>query len=527
MTDGDLVLGVDAGTGGVRAGLFDLAGWPLGFHDQAYPTRYPRPGWAEQRPAEWWDALVMAVKGCIAASGVDGRRVIGVAIDAPCDILLADRDGAPLTDALMWMDLRGAEQARRLTETRDPVLRYCGGDVPAEWPLPKALWLKERAAEQWQRAAYLVEQMGWLTWRLTDTWAVPLNSAAAKWQYRASADGETPAGWPVTLLRRVGLEDLPAKVPGAVVPMGGKAGELTATAAEELGLRPGIAMSMTGIDAHVGMVGMDVLAPGTLALITGTSTCQMAQSPDARFDPGLWGPFEDAVIVGEWTLEAGQASTGGTVRWLLDTLGGSLPAGAGRYAAADAAAAAVPPGAEGLTVLDYWQGSRTPVKDPAARGTIWGLTTGHGPGHLLRAVYEGTAYGNRRILDMLRGMGVPTERIVACGGGTRSELWLQILADVAGTPITVPQVSDAVALGSAICAAVGAGAYPDLRAAGRAMVRLGATVEPNRGTRAAYDEGYALYKETYEALAPLFHRASPAGATAPTTPAEDASDIAG
>jgi ribulose kinase len=505
MTD-EVVLGIDAGTAGLRAGLFDLNGAPLGFHDQAYQTLYPRPGWAEQRPQEWWDALVAAVRGCLATGGVDGGRVIGLAVDAPCDILLADRDGTPLTESLMWMDLRGAAQARRLTETHDPVLRYCGGDVPAEWPLPKALWLKEHAAAQWQQAAFLVEQMGWLTRRLTDAWAVPLNSAAAKWHYRATAGEHTPAGWPVSLLRAVGLDDLPAKIPGAVLPMGAKAGELARPAAEALGLRPGLAVAMSGIDAHAGMVGLNALAPGTVALITGTSTCQLAQSPHAVYDPGLWGPFEDAVIAGAWTLEAGQASTGGTVRWLLETLGGALPAGPERYAAADAAAAAVPPGADGLTALDYWQGSRTPIKDPAARGAIWGLTPAHGPGHLLRAVYEATAYGNRRILDMLAAMSVPTTRIVACGGGTRSALWLQILSDVAGVPLELTAVGDAVALGSAICAAVGAGAFPDLPAAARAMVHPATVIEPDPATRAAYDDGYARYKDTYAALAPLFRR---------------------
>jgi ribulose kinase len=256
------------------------------------------------------------------------------------------------------------------------------------------------------------------------------------------------------------------------------------------------------------MVGMDVLAPGTLALITGTSTCQLAQSSQPVIDPGLWGPFEDAVVPGEWTLEAGQASTGGTVRWLLDTLGGAFPGGPERYAAADAAAAAVQPGAEGLTVLDFWQGSRTPIKDPKARGTIWGLTTAHGPGHLLRAVYEGTAYGNRRILDKLGALGVPTTSITACGGGTRSTLWLQILADVAGVPITLTMVADAVSLGSAMCAAVGAGAFADLRTAGQAMVHAGTTVEPDASTRSRYDEGYVLYQQTYEALAPLFQQVS-------------------
>ncbi|HEY4384312.1 MAG TPA: FGGY-family carbohydrate kinase [Ktedonobacteraceae bacterium] len=507
MAKHDLVMGIDAGTGSLRAGIFDLHGHPLGFAERSYETHYPNPGWAEQHPADWWDALVGAVRECLSISGASSEQVIGLAIDAPCNILLIDQDGTPLTESLIWMDLRGAEQARRLTATQDPVLRYCGGDVPAEWPLPKMLWLKEQKPALWEQAAAIVEQMSWLTYRLTGTWATPLNSAAAKWHYRTSASADAPEGWPVRLLGAVGLNDALAMLPETVVPMGAKAGELSAQAASELGLRPGIAVSMSGIDAHAGMVGINVTSPGTLALITGTSTCQLAQSREGAFDPGLWGPFEDAVIQREWTLEAGQASTGGTVRWLLDLLGGNLPKGPERYVVADAAAAAIAPGAEGLTILDYWQGSRTPVKDPSARGTIWGLTSAHGTGHLLRAVYEATAYGNRHILDMLRGLNVPVDQITACGGGTRSQLWLQILADVAQLPITLTEVSDAVALGSAMCAAVGAGAFPDLVTAGREMVRTGAVVEPNPATRAVYDEGYARYRETYQVLAPLFQRA--------------------
>lgn len=500
------MLGIDAGTSSLRAGLFDLQGQPLGFYDQGYRTFYPQPGYAEQNPEDWWSALVQAVHGCLAASGVPAQDVIGMAIDAPCDILLVDQRGTPLTRSLMWMDLRAMTQAQLLTESHDAVLRYCGQDVPAEWPVPKALWLKQHDPVLWSGAVRLVEQISWLTWKLTGEWVVPLNSASAKWHYRATASREIPAGWPVNLLRSVGLEDLVTKLPNTVLPMGGKAGELTPEAARMLGLRTGIAVSMSGIDAHAGMVGMNVLAPGTLALITGTSTCQLVQSAGPVHDPGLWGPFEDAVVAGEWTIEAGQASTGGTVRWLLETLGGAVPAGEQRYSSADAAAAAVNPGADGLTVLDFWQGSRTPIKDPRARGTIWGLTPAHTPGHLLRAVYEGTAYGNRHILEKLSQLGVLTGQIVACGGGTRSNLWLRILADVAGVPISLTSVSDAVSLGSAMCAAVGAGAYPNLRVAGVSMVYLGATVEPDTSTRAVYEEGYTRYKETYTALAPLFQK---------------------
>ncbi len=495
--DGDIVLGIDAGTGSLRACLFDLTGRQLGSAERAYETVFPRPGLAVQRPADWWTALAGAVREAVVAAHVAPERVIGLAIDAPCDLLLVDAAGEPLTDGLMWMDLRAVDQARRLTATDDPVLRYCGGDVPAEWPLPKALWLKENEPATWAAAAGLVEQMTWLTWRLTGEWVAPLNSAAAKWHYRPDA------GWPRSLMTSVGLEDALQKLPERVVAMGGPGGTLTAEAAAALGLRAGIAVGMSGIDAHAGMLGVGVTGPGALALITGTSTCQLAQATAPVFDRGIWGPFESACIPGEWTIEAGQASTGGTVRWLMELAGARWPA-ENRYAAADAEAATIPAGAEGLVLLDFWQGSRTPIKDPAARGTIWGLTNGHTAAHLLRAVYEGTAYGNRRILEALRRGGVPTDRIVACGGGTRSALWMQILADVAGIPIEYSSEGDVVALGTAMCAAVAAGAFPDLVAAGRAMTRRERAIEPDPTRSDAYDAGFGRYEATYAALAPLF-----------------------
>lgn len=551
-----VVLGIDAGTSGLRAGLFTLQGEPVGFSDQNYQTYYypHQPGWAEQNPLDWWQALVKAVKGAISTSSIDPARIIGLAIDAPCNIFLVDEEGRALTPSLLWMDLRATMQAKQLTATQSYILRYCGGEVPAEWPLPKALWLKQNEPKLWDKATYLVEQLSWLTWKLTGEWVVSQNSAAAKWHYYApqhqtrpangvelvqreintdkgggsiSSEGDNSSNkgtgwwWPTQLLASVDLSELITKVPGKVLPMGAKAGELSSEAAAELGLRPNIAVSVSGIDAYAGMVGVNALKPGRLALITGTSTCQITQSPHEIINPSFWGPFPDAVNVGEWSIEAGQASTGGTVRWLLDLVGRNLtndidttttmtaPASAGeedRYATLEKEASKVLPGADGLTLLDYWQGSRTPIKDPMARGTIWGLNTSHTAGHLLRAVYEGTAYGNRSILEKLGKSGVPIEQIIACGGGTRSRLWLQILADVAGVPLTLTTVPDAVSLGSAICGAVGAGLFEDLQAAGQAMVKTGTTIEPNIANKAVYDEGYDLYQETYQALAPLFHK---------------------
>jgi FGGY-family pentulose kinase len=501
-----LVLGLDAGTGSLRAAVFDLAGQQIATSTAAYETLYPQPGWAEQRPDDWWTALVVAVQACVQQIEEARERIIGLAIDAPCNLVLVAEDGQPLINSVMWMDLRAVTEAHQITDTQDPVLRYCGGDVPAEWPLPKALWLRRHIPVLWKQASYVVEEMTWLTWRLTGNWIMPLNSATVKWHYRTTtAETGNPAGWPLRLMEDVGLGDLTEKLPSVVLPLGTRAGALADEAAHTLGLRPGISVAMSGIDAYAGMIGINALTPGTVALITGTSTCQLTQSALPVFHPGLWGPFEAAVFMDQWTLEAGQASTGGTVRWLLDKLGGELPRdNEQRYMAADHLAGNISPGADGLIVLDFWQGSRTPIKDPLARGVIYGLTPAHDTGHLLRAVYEATAYGNRRILETLGNLSVPVESIRACGGGTHSKLWLQILADVAGIPLTLTEVDDAVALGSAICAAVGVGCYATLSEAAAAMVRTASSIPPDPRTQPAYAEGYQRYLALHALLAPAF-----------------------
>ncbi len=309
------------------------------------------------------------------------------------------------------------------------MLRYCGGVVPAEWPLPKTLWLKEHASGASGRAPdRLVEQMTWLTWRLTGEWVAPLNSAAAKWHYRASVAGRTHAR------RRPRRRDRKTTAHGR---SDGRTRRRSFRRRPRTrwACAPGIAVAMTGIDAHVGMAGIDVLAPGSLALITGTSTCQMAQSRDAVFDQGLWGPFESAVIGGEWTIEAGQASTGGTVRWLLDLVGGRWTADE-RYARADEAAAAAGPGADGLTLLDYL--ARQP--HAGARSRRRAERFGDSPAVTAPAICcapstKAPPTATDASSTRSRTSGVPTAAHRRLRRRRAQPLWLQILADVAGIPI--------------------------------------------------------------------------------------------
>jgi ribulose kinase len=248
-------------------------------------------------------------------------------------------------------------------------------------------------------------------------------------------------------------------------------------------------------------------------MILGSSTCHLAMSAEGLFGSGMLGCYPDAVVEGLYTLEGGQTATGSILNWYRQHFAGNEAAEAERsgrnvYELLDARAAAVPPGCEGLVCLDYWQGNRCPLKDPRARGAFWGLSLGHGPGHLFRSIYEATAFGTRHILEDLEAHGFRVGRLFAGGGGARSPLWLQIHADVLGRPVLLPRDGEACALGSALVAAVHAGHYPDLGEAARRMVQLAGVIEPNPAHRRAYDEHYARYRATYPALKALMHEAA-------------------
>jgi ribulose kinase len=341
--------------------------------------------------------------------------------------------------------------------------------------------------------------------RLTGEWTLSLNNVAVKWDY-VRPDG----GWSKALLKKAGLEDLPSRWPASIVPLGKGEGCLSSVAANELGLQAGTPVAQGGIDAYLGMLGMGAVGDGDLAMIMGSSTCHLAMSAHELLGSGLLGCYPDAVVEGLYTLEGGQTATGSIINWYRQHFAGNETveaerAGKSVYEILDAKAASVPPGSDGLVCLDYWQGNRCPFKDPRARGTIWGLTLSHGPGHIFRVIYEATAFGTRAILDDAARHGLSVRRIFAGGGGSKSSLWLQIHADVLQQPIHIPREGEACALGAALVAAVHAGHYGKLSEAAEGMVQIASVVEPQPENRKAYDYHYAKYMGTYPALRELMH----------------------
>jgi FGGY-family pentulose kinase len=501
-----LFLGIDVGTQSLRAALFDDSGACRAFATGTIDTAYPQPGWAEQEPAQWWRAARSAVPEALERAGARPEDIAAIGLDCTaCTAVACQTDGTALGPALLWMDQRAFHEAEEISATGDPILRYVSGVVSPEWMLPKARWLKTHEADVYQRAERIVECTDWFMFRLTGDWTLSLNHVTVKWNY-ARPDG----GWSGSLLKQVGLEDLPGKWPARVVGLGQGDGRLCRAAAGELGLKAGTPVAQGGIDAYLGMLGLGAVGAGDLAMIMGSSTCHLAMAERGVFGSGMLGCYPDAVVPGMYTLEGGQTATGAILNWYRQHFAGHEAAeaqhtGQNVYEVLDAKAAAVPAGCEGLVCLDYWQGNRCPLKDPRARGTLWGLTLSHGPGHVFRSIYEATAFGTRHIIEDLEQCGFAVSRVFAGGGGARSRLWLQIQADVLGRPIHLPREGEACSLGSALVASVHCGHFADLKEAAAQMVQIAEVVEPNAENKRVYDWYYQKYLETYRVLRHLMH----------------------
>jgi FGGY-family pentulose kinase len=510
MAEGPYLMGIDYGTGGVRVGLFDVEGTPAAIHGVEFGTSYPRPGWAEQDPEVWWSSLVQAVHGAMERGGVAGEAVVGIGVDTTgATVLALDADDRPLRPAVMWMDVRASEQAERLADTGDPALKYNGsgsGSVSAEWGLPKCLWLKEQEPRTWREARRVCDAVDWLVNRLTGEWTASINVAAAKYHHDREA-----GGFPESLLEAVDLGDLLEKYPQDVKDVGTAVGGLRAQVAGELGLRAGTPVAEGGIDGYVGQIGLGAIEPGTLALITGSSHSLLGQVAEPIHGPGFWGAYTDAVIPGQYTVEAGQASTGSVVAWFKDHFAKGATEEAARrgvdpYVVLTELAREIPVGSDGVIVVDYFQGNRTPHTDPLVRGMIWGLALGHTEGHLFRAILEGICYGTEDCLRTLREHRYAPRLTVVSGGPSRSELWMQIHADVSGVPIAFNRVGEGPLLGSAILGAVAAGVHPDIRTAVQHMVHTERTLEPDPHRHEEYGFYVDRYIETYERMKEPMHR---------------------
>ena len=487
------LLGVDGGTEGLRAGIFDVLGTPLAYASTSYPTQFPAPSWAEQDPNDWWDALGKSVRKAISDSEISVDQIAAMAVDTTCcSVVALDDSGNPVRPALIWMDVRSAEQAEQMVATVDNALLINSngsGPVSAEWMIPKALWIKQNEPKNFDRAVTICEYQDYINLHLTGRLGASINNVSTRWHCDYSREGV-----PKSLLEKLDLVELAEKWPQDVFRLGELVGRLTPRAAGHLGLTPDLPVVQGGADAQIGMIGLGVVKPGNLALITGSSHLHLGLSEKPFHGTGIWGTYADALLPGLHTVEGGQTSTGSVINWLKNLFGES------DYEALNLDASKLPPGSENLIVQEHFQGNRTPHTDPNSRGAFHGLTLKHGREHLFRAAIEGVAFGSELILESMRTNGFFPESIVVSGGATHSELWLQIHSDVSNLPLILTKNPDAPLLGCAILAAVGAEIYEDIPTAVEKMVQFDRVIEPNSQVNTEYQPFYEAYKASYVGL---------------------------
>jgi xylulokinase len=466
------VLGLDLGTTEVKAGLVSLDGRLLALARSGYALDVTGGhGFAEQDPGAWWSAVVSAVRALRAS---DVAEVVAIAADGHGPTLAAvDERGEATRPAITFLDIRATAEAEELARATGVSGWALGG-------LPAALWVERHepalaAATRWYLATW-----EWLTFRLTGVAAAPLVPD----QLVPDAALVEAAGVPRHRLP-------PTSVCGDVV------GQLTSTAADALGLRPGIPVVGGTVDAFASYLGAGLLEPGD-AYDPGGSAGGFGVYWDRPIEvPG--GFVTPAPLAGRYSVGAAMAATGRALDWYRDAiLGGTITTDA-----LLAEAAATPPGADGLVFLPYLAGERSPLWDPEARGVLAGLTLGHGRGHIARAIVEASALAIRHVALPMLAAGVTVTEMRVCGGPARSPFWNQVKADVTGFPVAVPAVLETAVLGSAMLATVGIGVHRDLRAAIAAMTRIETRIEPRRQLAAIYDRTFEAYLALYPATAPI------------------------
>ena len=480
-----LLLGVDIGTASSKGVLARPDGEIVARASRAHDVSLPHPGWVEHdADSVWWNDLVALCRELVpqADGSIAGVCVSGI---GPC-VVPCDANDRPLRPAILYgVDTRAEREVEELTERlgADAILERAGSALSSQALGPKLAWLRRHEPDVWSRLRRWHMASSFAVARLTGEWILDHHSASQCDPLYELAGSRWDRDWAEVVAP--GLPLPPLAWPGEVV------GTVHAAGAEATGIAPGTPVAAGTVDAWAEAVSVGVRDAGDLMLMYGSTMFLVLVTDEAARDPSVW--TTRGVDPGSLTIAAGLATSGSLTAWLRDLFG--CPP----FEQLVEEAAAVAPGADGLLVLPYFAGERTPILDPRARGTVIGLTHGHGRGHLYRAALEGIAFGVRHNLEtMAVGRSV---RALAVGGGTAGELWVRIVTDVCGLEQLLPAETIGACYGDALLAAEAVGLLPPRSS----WARPAATIAPDADAGSRYDERYRLYRELYPATRTIAH----------------------
>lgn len=488
-------LGIDIGTGGTRALLLDENGRiASGFTEAHQEMRMERPLWAEQDPDDWWRAAQAAIRGVLRQAGVDGAAIKGIGFSGQMHgLVMLDAEGVVIRPSLIWCDQRSQAQVDFIHNTvgRDKVVEYTANPTVTGFTLPKLLWVRDNDPESYARLRTVLVPKDYVRYKLCGELGQDVSDASG-----TSIFDVAGRQWSRPMMNALGLN--PAWFP-PVYESAEVCGRVTQAAADATGLCPGTPMVAGAGDQAASAVGNGIVAAGVASCTLGTSGVVFAHMDQPAYDPaGRVHTFCHAVP-GKWHVMGVTQGAGLSLQWFRNTLAAGVD-----YDELMAEAALAEPGSGGLFWLPYLMGERTPHLDALARGGWIGITARHQRKDLIRSIIEGVSFSQRDCLDVILELGVEVEKVRASGGGARSPLWRQILADTFARRITTLDSQEGSAYGAGLLAMVGTGGFGSVTEACDATIREVSSVDPRPRESTVYASRHEVYRTLYPTLKASF-----------------------
>jgi xylulokinase len=499
------LLGVDIGTSASKGVLVREDGVVVSSAVEEHALEIPRPGCAEHDAERaWWHDFVAITNSLLSSAKSAPGQVAGIGLSAISPAILPiDREGRPLRKAILYgIDTRATKEVSHLQQVIDGCarLRSSGVRLSSQSAAPKVLWIRRHEPEVWDRTHLVVNGSGFLLYRLTGNTALDVYDAAGFGPFVDLDKG----GWTADTTEHL----CPAEKLPRITWTCDIGGRVSAEGARLSGLTEGTPIIAGTADAAAEAVSAGMARPGDMMVMYGSSTFFILRTRQLRTSPNFWcAPFLER---GTYVLTGGMSTSGSLTRWFRDQFAPQemereKSGGQNAFEALANLAAKSRMGANGVVMLPYFAGERTPILDPDARGAILGLSLSHTRADVYRALLESVGFGIRHNIDRMREEGVTPDRVLAVGGGTRNGLWMQIVSDIAGIEQHIPEQRFGAAYGDAFLAGVGIGLFSGTDEVSR-WVRVGAVVRPNPEASRAYDDYYEIYRNLYDATAPLMKR---------------------
>ena len=492
------LLGIDIGTSGTKTALFGIDGKLIAAHTEEYPLYQPHNGWAEQDPNDWWNATTAGVRAVLAKAS--GAEIKGIGLSGQMHgLVMLGKDGESLRHSIIWCDQRTSAEKEDIIDIlgEKRTIEITANAPMTSFTAAKILWVKKNEPEVYEKCAHILLPKDYIRYKLTGEFATEVSDASGM-----QLMDVPKRDWSPEVTDKLGIDmGLLAKMYESQDVTGVTSSEC----AKHTGLAAGIPVVGGAGDNPAAAVGTGVVVQGKAFTTIGSSAVVYAVSDDVRIDSLGRVHALCASVPGKWTVMSCTQAAGLSIQWLrnnvcAEEIREAEAAGVDSYDMMDRLAETVPVGSDRLLFLPYLMGERSPHPDPDARGVFFGLSGVHERANLIRAVREGVAFSQLECVEVFREMGVPVGDMMLTGGGAKSPLWRQMLADLYGCPVSIPASGEGAALGAAILAGVGTGVYSSLPEACKELIGKGETVMPDGKRGEEYMPFFALYKQLYLSL---------------------------